>query len=195
MPDLNRSLYAYDNLEVLNDPLALPNDSVDLIYLDPPFNYPTESTTSNKKHTATPKQMRRSPSEPTKQDAPIADDWDIPKLNNSDAERLEYPTQKPLALLERIISMSSNPGDLVLNPFCGCGTTVHAAEKLGRRWIDIDISRFSTGLIRERLLNNIPTLYDAGQYPLIQGYPIEHLLQRKPLNLPTYRLRDDARLT
>ena len=250
---------------------------------------------------------------------PLDDVWDIPKLNNSDAERLGYPTQKPLALLERIIEASSERGDVVLDPFCGCGTTVHAAENLGRRWIGIDISRFSTGLVRERLLDNIPTLEavdfemlgvprflseardlatndkfefekwvcgeigahgmyhnpgdkgadagvdgviefypfrlgqepkkeiaivqvkgggvtpdavralyatvkrfdatagvfvcfadqmrtvennrnldtfsdDAGDYPVIQGYSIEALLERKPLNLPIHRLRDDARL-
>ena len=53
-------------------------------------------------------------------------------------ERLGYPTQKPVALLERIIQASSNPGDVVLDPFCGCGTTIDAAEKLGRDWIGID---------------------------------------------------------
>ena len=69
-------------------------------------------------------------------------------------ERLGYPTQKPLALLERIIQASSDRGDIILDPFCGCGTTVHAAETLGRRWIGIDISPFSTGLIRERMIDN-----------------------------------------
>ena len=73
-------------------------------------------------------------------------------------EGLGYPTQKPLALLERIIKASSDPGDLVLDPFCGCGTTVHAAETLGRRWIGIDISPFSTGLIRERMVDSFPQL-------------------------------------
>ena len=73
-------------------------------------------------------------------------------------ERLGYPTQKPLALLERIIKASSNPGDIVLDPFCGCGTTVHAAEALGRQWIGIDISPFAAGLIRERLVDNVPLL-------------------------------------
>ena len=71
-------------------------------------------------------------------------------------ERLGYPTQKPLALLERIIKASSNPDDIVLDPFCGCGTTVHAAESLGRQWIGIDISRFSIGLINERIVKNFP---------------------------------------
>ena len=69
-------------------------------------------------------------------------------------ERLGYPTQKPLSLLERIIKASSKPGDIVLDPFCGCGTTLHAAETLGRKWIGIDISKFSTGLIRRRLVDN-----------------------------------------
>lgn len=66
-------------------------------------------------------------------------------------QRLGYPTQKPLALLERIIAASSNPGDLVLDPFCGCGTTVDAAQALGRRWIGIDITHLAVGLIKHRL--------------------------------------------
>ena len=60
---------------------------------------------------------------------------DIEHLHARNAETLGYPTQKPVALLERIINASSNPGDLVLDPFCGCGTTIDAAEKLGRKWI------------------------------------------------------------
>ncbi len=87
------------------------------------------------------------------------DIWtDIEALRSWHEERLGYPTQKPEALLERIIRASSNEGDLVLDPFCGCGTTVHAAENLGRRWIGIDISSFSTGLVRERLLRAFPLL-------------------------------------
>ncbi len=74
--------------------------------------------------------------------------WDdISALQASDAERLGYPTQKPLALLERIIEASSNKGDIVLDPFCGCGTAVHAAQKLGRDWIGIDITHLSISLI------------------------------------------------
>ena len=61
------------------------------------------------------------------------------------------PTQKPVALLERIIQASSNPGDVVLDPFCGCGTTIDAAEKLGRQWIGIDITHLATSLIKSRL--------------------------------------------
>lgn len=66
---------------------------------------------------------------------------DIERIGNTSSERLGYPTQKPLLLLERIISASSNEGDVVLDPFCGCGTTVHAAEKLQRQWIGISPSR------------------------------------------------------
>lgn len=76
---------------------------------------------------------------------------DISPLNSQAQERLGYPTQKPTALLERIISASSNPGDVVLDPFCGCGTTIHAAQKLGRKWIGIDITYLAINLIKRRL--------------------------------------------
>lgn len=76
---------------------------------------------------------------------------DIPPLNSQAQERLGYPTQKPVALLERIISASSNPGDVILDPFCGCGTTIHAAQKLGRQWIGIDITYLAINLIKRRL--------------------------------------------
>ncbi len=69
------------------------------------------------------------------------------------SERLGYPTQKPLGLLERIIQASSNEGDTVLDPFCGCGTTVHAAHKLNRRWIGIDQNPLAIGLVEHRLTN------------------------------------------
>ena len=76
---------------------------------------------------------------------------DIYPINSQAAERLGYPTQKPLALLERIIRASSNPGDIVLDPFCGCGTAVVAAEKLGRRWLGIDVTHLSVALVESRL--------------------------------------------
>lgn len=83
---------------------------------------------------------------------PLQDLWtDIDPINAKATERLGYPTQKPLALLERIVSCSSNPGDVVLDPFCGCGTTVDAAQKLGRRWIGIDITTLAVDLIDARL--------------------------------------------
>ncbi|MDR1039506.1 MAG: restriction endonuclease [Deltaproteobacteria bacterium] len=83
---------------------------------------------------------------------------DIPPLSKKDKERLEYPTQKPSRLLERIISASSNPGDLVLDPFCGCGTAIEAAENLGRRWIGIDITHIAVGLVEKRLEDGFPGL-------------------------------------
>ena len=81
---------------------------------------------------------------------------DISPLNSQSQERLGYPTQKPLALLERIINASSNPGDVVLDPFCGCGTAVHAAEKLGRKWIGIDVTHLAISLIERRLRDAFP---------------------------------------
>jgi len=81
---------------------------------------------------------------------------DIFPINSQAQERLGYPTQKPLALLERIISASSNEGDLVLDPFCGCGTTVHAAQKLNRRWIGIDITHLAISLVKRRLIDAFP---------------------------------------
>jgi site-specific DNA-methyltransferase (adenine-specific) len=81
----------------------------------------------------------------------LGDVWDIPIINASAKERLGYPTQKPLALLERIIKASSNEGDVVLDAFCGCGTTVDAAHSLNRKWIGIDITYNSISLILKRL--------------------------------------------
>ncbi len=76
---------------------------------------------------------------------------DIAAINSQAQERLGYPTQKPAALLERILSASSNEGDVVLDPFCGCGTTVHAAQKLKRQWIGIDVTHLAISLIQKRL--------------------------------------------
>ncbi len=81
--------------------------------------------------------------------------WTIQPLMPSDRkERTGYPTQKPLALLERIINASSNEGDIVLDPFCGCATTCVAAEKLKRKWIGIDVSHKAYELVKERLVKN-----------------------------------------
>jgi DNA modification methylase len=82
----------------------------------------------------------------------VGDIWsDINALNPVAKERLGYPTQKPEALLERVIEGSSNPGDVVLDPFCGCGTTLAVAERLGRRWLGMDISPTAINLVRARL--------------------------------------------
>jgi DNA modification methylase len=82
----------------------------------------------------------------------VQDVWtDIPPISSQAKERLGYPTQKPEALLGRIIEASSNEGDVVLDPFCGCGTTIAAAQKLNRRWIGIDITHLAVALIKHRL--------------------------------------------
>lgn len=88
----------------------------------------------------------------TMKGVPMQDIWsDIPPLMGSSDERLGYPTQKPVALLERILTASSNEGDIVLDPFCGCGTTIHAAQKLKRQWIGIDITHLAIALQKYRL--------------------------------------------
>lgn len=87
----------------------------------------------------------------------IGNIWtDINPIGAQAAERLGYPTQKPIALLERIIAASSNPGDMILDPFCGCGTSVAAAQKLGRRWVGIDITYLSIALQKNRLNTAFP---------------------------------------
>ncbi|QQS31885.1 MAG: restriction endonuclease [Acidobacteriota bacterium] len=86
--------------------------------------------------------------------SPMADWWEISIINPAAKERLGYPTQKPLELIERIISASSNEGDVVLDPFCGCGTTIAAAQKLNREWIGIDITHLSVGLQKLRLMDS-----------------------------------------
>ncbi|GAP71547.1 DNA methyltransferase [Candidatus Symbiothrix dinenymphae] len=79
------------------------------------------------------------------------DVWYIPHLTGSSKEKTGYPTQKPLALLHRIIKASSNEGDIVLDPFCGCATTCVAAQQLGRKWIGIDIEKQAADILVERL--------------------------------------------
>jgi len=82
----------------------------------------------------------------------VHDVWtDIPPINSQAKERLGFDTQKPLALLERIIQASSNEGDVILDPFCGCGTAVVAAQKLNRKWIGIDVTHLAINLMRVRL--------------------------------------------
>ena len=117
---------------------------------------PTSAWTFNKQYVAhDDAYVRRGGGENPRGKA-INDVWDDPALYSPNiksfsAEKLGYPTQKPVALLERIISASSNPGDVVLDPFCGCGTAVDAAQKLGRRWIGIDVTHLAIGLIEKRL--------------------------------------------
>lgn len=101
-----------------------------------------------------PRRRDLEPFDPATRTVTVGDVWtDIDRLNQTAKERLGYPTQKPLALLERIVAASSNPGDVVLDPFCGCGTAIDAAEKLGRSWIGIDITSLAIGVISDRLKN------------------------------------------
>jgi site-specific DNA-methyltransferase (adenine-specific) len=81
---------------------------------------------------------------------------DIAPLHAGAKETLGYPTQKPVALLERIVMASSNEGDIVLDPFCGCGTTIHAAQKLKRQWIGIDVTHLAIALIERRMNEAFP---------------------------------------
>ena len=86
-----------------------------------------------------------------KKGVPLSDVWDIPYLNPKAKERIGYPTQKPLLLLERIISLSTNEGDTVIDPFCGSGTTLVAASLLGRNGVGIDVSEDAVDLTRQRI--------------------------------------------
>ena len=86
---------------------------------------------------------------------PLQDVWtDIPPIGSRARERLGYPTQKPEALLERVILSSSNEGDVVLDPFCGCGTAIAVAERLNRRWIGVDITHLAVSLMKHRLADS-----------------------------------------
>jgi len=114
---------------------------------------------------------------------------DISPIGAQAAERLGYPTQKPEALLERIISASSNEGDVILDPFCGCGTAVAAAQKLNRQWIGIDITHLAMTLIRHRLKD---AFGDSVKYQII-GEPVslpdaEELAKQDPYQFQWWAL-------
>lgn len=101
---------------------------------------------------------------------------DIPPLNNVTAERLGYPTQKPLALLERLISASSNPNDVVLDAFCGCGTALEASERLGRQWIGVDVSPTACRVMAKRMrdkagMKESEALWKAGRGFVVRDLP------------------------
>ena len=101
---------------------------------------------------------------------PLTDIWiDIDPLNSQAKERLGYPTQKPEALLERIIKLTTKQGDIVLDPFCGCGTAIAAAQKLGRKWIGIDITNLSIALQKYRLQAMFPDI----QFKVV-GEPLDY---------------------
>ena len=103
---------------------------------------------------------------------PLQDLWtDINPIGSRAKERLGYPTQKPQSLLERIILSSSNPGDVVLDPFCGCGTAVAAAEKLERRWLGIDVTHLAVALMKSRLKTAFNLLPDRDYQ--VFGEPVD----------------------
>ncbi len=115
---------------------------------------------------------------------PLQDVWTDIRLTSADKERLGYPTQKPVALLERILRASSNPGDVVLDPFCGCGTTVDAAQLLERQWVGIDITFIAVDLIEKRLLDRYPGItgsYETFGIPRDMG-AARALFERSPFD-------------
>jgi site-specific DNA-methyltransferase (adenine-specific) len=114
------------------------------------------------------KRYKRLVSEVIAAGKPLDSVWNLPILNSSAKERLGYPTQKPRALLERIIKASSNENDVVLDGFCGCGTTLDAAEYLKRKWIGIDISPIAISLMKRRLQDSYKT--DLSKFT-IRGVP------------------------
>ena len=112
---------------------------------------------------------------------PLQDVWgDIGPVASQAAERIGYPTQKPLALLERVIRSSSNDGDVILDPFCGCATACVAAEKLGRQWVGIDLSSKAADLVKLRLRKEMGLFYDVRH-----RLDIPHRLDQE--KVPNYR--------
>ena len=98
----------------------------------------------------------------TVEEEKVDDVWSLPYLMPAAKERIGYPTQKPLSLLERLITASSNPGGVVLDPFCGCATACVAAERLERQWVGIDISPKAAELVNSRLRDSIGALFHRG---------------------------------
>lgn len=156
--DVNGRLYQLDNMA---SPNPRPNMMYDWMgYAYPPKGWRYEKATMQKLHDEGriyyPSDKKQRPRLKRyldeNQGMAVPNVWDdINSLVAGAKEFLGYPTQKPLPLLERIIQASSKPGDVVLDPFCGCGTAVHAAQKLGRQWIGIDITHMAISLIEKRL--------------------------------------------
>lgn len=118
---------------------------------------------------------------------PMDDVWDISIIAPSAKERLGYPTQKPEALLERIIEASSKKGDWILDPFCGCGTTVAVAEKLKRNWVGIDISMLAINVIAKRMAEHFPRISIN-----IDGIPMDYAGAQKLAERDKYAFQDWA---
>ena len=161
----NRTLWTGDNLDVMR---GLNSETIDLIYLDPPFN-------SNRVYAA--------PIGSAPAGSAFQDTWTLSDVDLAWHGEIGYPTQKPLALLERIIRASTNEGDMVLDPFAGCATALIAAEKLQRQWAGIDLSPKARDLIEIRMgkdlgLFGLQTIYrddvpmrtDQGRLPAYQTH-------------------------
>lgn len=129
---------------------------------------------------------------------PISDVWDIPVINPMANERLGYPTQKPEKLLELVIETSSNPTDLVLDPFCGCGTAVVVAQKMGRRWIGVDVSPTACKLIGKRMraitrheVNLVGLPRTVEQLKVLQPFEFQNWVNEKLYARPSPRKSGD----
>lgn len=162
-----------DNFQRMHDILLRYSVSKDVIW-NQLYESKAESTLKTfgdkKVVSAYGNDKKRIPSEITDETspgAPLRDVWDIGIIAPISKERLGYPTQKPLKLLERIITTSSNPGDIVFDPFCGCGTTIEAARKMNRNAIGIDILPFAL-----RLINNERLIPNGVQMPVV-GVPVD----------------------
>ena len=131
------------------------------------FNMLTESYSAKSQHKGARRtvfvagQMEQSYTGDVSRQKAMRDVWDISYLNSQAKERTGYPTQKPLALLRRIIEASSNPGGMVLDPFAGCATACIAAEQLGREWAGIDISAKAAELVERRMRDELGLFYDG----------------------------------
>ena len=126
---------------------------------------------------------------------PIDTVWvDIPPINSQAQERLGYPTQKPLALLERIIKASSNENDIVLDAFCGCGTALVAAENLGRQWIGIDVSPTACRVMAKRLRDVCHVKEDEKLWRIGRGFVVRDLpwSEKKLRDLPHFEFENWA---
>lgn len=123
---------------------------------------------------------------------PVQSLWtDLPVLNNRSREMLGYPTQKPESLLERVIKTSSDEGDVVLDPFCGCGTAIAVAQRLKRNWVGIDITHLAIGLIKSRLRDAFGD--DAAKTYRVIGEPVSvqdamHLAKEDPYQFQWWSL-------
>ena len=121
------------------------------------------------------------------------DVWDIPTINGMAKERVGYPTQKPEALLEKIIKASSSKGDVVADFFCGCGTTIAVAQRLGRKWIGIDISPTAIKIMEKRLKRNLGTIEGVNYEVMGMPNTIEQVKKLEPFEFQNWVVIDKMR--